>query len=59
MGGGAFNWLKTGGIGGKSRKQPEIRLANLRKILSIAATEGLSWPGPCYESLSLISGKNG
>jgi hypothetical protein len=35
MDGGAFNWLKTGGIGRKSRKQAEIRLFDLLKILSI------------------------
>jgi hypothetical protein len=35
MGGGAFDWLKTGRIGAKSAKQAEIRLADLQKILSI------------------------
>jgi hypothetical protein len=35
MGGGAFKLLKTGHIGPESAKQVEIRLANLRKILSI------------------------
>jgi hypothetical protein len=60
MGGGAFNWLKMGGIGAESRNQAEIRLADLLKILSIrAAGRAGSWPGRCYGSLSLISGKNG
>jgi hypothetical protein len=36
MRGSAFNWLKTGRIGAESAKQPEIRLADLWKILSIA-----------------------
>jgi hypothetical protein len=34
MGGGAFNWLKTGWIGAESVKQAEIHLADLWKILS-------------------------
>jgi hypothetical protein len=39
MGGGAFDWLKTGRIGAKSAKQAEIRLSDLRKVLSIAAAK--------------------
>jgi hypothetical protein len=46
MGGGAFNWLKTGRIGAQSAKQAEIRLADLWKILSIVATEGRHEGGP-------------
>ena len=38
MGGGAFILLKSGQIGPESTKQAEIRLANLLKILTIAAT---------------------
>jgi len=60
MGGGAFDWLKAGRIGAESTKQAEIRLADLRKILSIAA---VLWPrgnGPAAnQPLVLISGKNG
>jgi hypothetical protein len=60
MGGGAFDWLKTGRISTKSAKQAEIRLADLQKILSIATT---LWPRgngrAANQPLSLISGKNG
>jgi hypothetical protein len=48
MGGGAFNWLKTGRIGVESAKQAEIRLADLWKILSIVATEGRDEGGPGF-----------
>jgi hypothetical protein len=37
MGGAAFTLLKAGRAGPKSAKQVEIRLANLPKILGIAA----------------------
>jgi hypothetical protein len=39
MGGGAFILLKTRRAGPESAKQVEIRLANLLKILAIAAAE--------------------
>jgi hypothetical protein len=45
MGGRAFILLKTGQIRPKSAKQPEIRLANLLKILPIA---GSGRPTPRY-----------
>jgi hypothetical protein len=58
MGGGAFDWLKTGRISTKSAKQAEIRLANLQKILSIVQPQ---WANrrPVNQPLSLFSGKNG
>jgi hypothetical protein len=57
MGGGAFNWLKTGRIGVESAKQAQIRIADLWKILSIVATEGRDEGGRglASGSLSLIS----
>jgi hypothetical protein len=39
--GGAFKLLKMGGIGLKTVKQVETRLANLRKILSICRFWGM------------------
>ena len=60
MGGGAFDWLKAGRISAESAKQAEIRLADLRKILSIATA---LWPRgngrAANQPLALISGKNG
>jgi hypothetical protein len=51
MGGGAFKLLKTGAIGTESAKQVEIRLANLRKILSIYPFQGRAEAGlACYPS---------
>jgi hypothetical protein len=44
MGGGAFDWLKAGRISTKTAKQAEIRLADLRKILSIARAAGRDGP---------------
>jgi hypothetical protein len=40
MGGGAFILLKVGHPWPESAKQAKIRLANLRKILHIAGSEG-------------------
>jgi hypothetical protein len=48
MSGGAFNWLKTGGIGPKSRKQAEIRLFDLLKILSIGRETVAGGYGPGF-----------
>jgi hypothetical protein len=39
MGGRAFILLKTGRSGQESSKQPEIRLAYLRKVLRIAGSK--------------------
>jgi len=60
MGGEAFILLKAGRPERESVKQAEIRLADLRKILSIAAA---LWPRgngrPANQPLALISSKNG